>query len=121
MLKVQTYLDRSAVHGTGLFAKQAIKRGTVVWRLDTRCDRLVSEAEYEAMPEPLQCELFEHHATTYAGLRILYGDDARFFNHSAKPNVAARDPISDMVARGYIKFRKKCLFIYFFFLMGFFK
>src|SRR3954447_14982566 len=59
MLKVQTYLDRSAVHGTGLFAKQAIKRGTVVWRLDTRCDRLVSEAEYEAMLEPLQCELFE--------------------------------------------------------------
>src|SRR3954449_13205554 len=86
MLKVQTYLDRSAVHGTGLFAKQAIKRGTVVWRLDTSCDRLVSEAEYEAMPEPLQCELFEHHATTYAGLRILYRDDARFFNHSSEMN-----------------------------------
>jgi len=60
MLKVQTYLDRSAVHGTGLFAKQAIKRGTVVWRLDTRCDRVVSDAEYEVMPEP------------------------RFFNHSAQ-------------------------------------
>ena len=114
MLKVQTYLDRSAVHGTGLFAKQAIKRGTVVWRLDTRCDRLVSEAEYEAMPEPLQRELFEHHATTYAGLRILYGDDARFFNHSAKPNVAARDPISDMVARRYINIGEEMFVDYFF-------
>jgi uncharacterized protein len=113
MLKVQTYLDRSAVHGTGLFAKQAIKRGTVVWRLDTRYDRVVSHAEYEAIPEPLQCELFEHHATTYAGLRILYGDDARFLNHSAKPNVMARDPISDMVARRDIDIGEEMFVDYF--------
>jgi SET domain-containing protein len=68
----------------------------------------------EAMHEALQCELFEHHATTYAGLRILYGDDARFFNHSAKPNVAARDPISDMVARRYINIGEEMFVDYFF-------
>jgi uncharacterized protein len=98
MLLISTYLAPSRVHGTGVFARRAIKKGTVVWRLDTRCDRIISEAEYESLPAKVKRDVFEHHATGYAGLLIVYGDHARFFNHSRRPNLKSRNPISDMVA-----------------------
>ena len=84
-----------------------------MWRLDTRCDRIVSSAEYDSMPPSLQDELFEHHATIYGGLLILYGDDARFFNHSIKPNVFTHSPISDMVAHRKIVVGEEILVDYF--------
>ena len=113
MLLVKTYVDRSRVHGRGVFSAKAIRKGTVVWRLDTRCDRIVSDAEYEALPAKVKREVFEHHATAYAGLRIVYGDEARFFNHSDKPNIRARDPISDMVAARNIAAGEEMLVDYF--------
>ena len=113
MLLVSTYVAPSSVHGTGVFAKRAIKKGAVVWRLDTRCDRIVSEAEYETLPGQFKRQVFDQHATGYAGLWIVYGDHARFFNHSDKPNLRSRNPIADMIAARAIAAGEEILVDYF--------
>ena len=41
MLLVRTYLDRSAIHGIGLFAAERIPKGTVLWRLEPSIDLLL--------------------------------------------------------------------------------
>jgi SET domain-containing protein len=87
MLLVKTYLDRSAIHGIGLFAAERIAKGTVVWRLSPEIDFLVA-AETIAALHPASREQIEKY--TYLdrvlGEYVLCGDDARFFNHSDTPN-----------------------------------
>ena len=39
MLKVKTYLDKSSIHGIGLFANQDIKKGTLVWAFTEGVDQ----------------------------------------------------------------------------------
>lgn len=87
MLLVRTYLDRSAIHGIGLFAAERIPAGTVVWRRSPELD-LALTAEQIAALHPAAREQVEKY--TYLdrmlGKYVLCGDDARFFNHSEAPN-----------------------------------
>jgi SET domain-containing protein len=87
MLLVRTYLDRSAIHGIGLFAAERIPEGTVVWRRSPDIDILLS-AEQIAALHPAAREQIEKYTYLDPGLRtfVLCGDDARFFNHAASPN-----------------------------------
>ena len=41
MLLIDTYLDKSPIQGIGVFAKNPIAKGTSIWRLDQRFDRLI--------------------------------------------------------------------------------
>jgi SET domain-containing protein len=87
MLLVKTYLDRSAIHGIGLFAAERIAKGTVVWRRSPVIDVLLRAEEIAAL-HPAAREQIEKY--TYLdrllGKFVLCGDDARFFNHSDAPN-----------------------------------
>lgn len=87
MLLVKTYLDKSAIHGVGLYAADPIPRGTVVWRLDPRIDVQLTPDQIETLAAPAREQVRKY---TYRDrvLRayVLCGDDARFFNHSGNPN-----------------------------------
>jgi SET domain-containing protein len=87
MLLVKTYLDRSGIHGIGLFAAERIPKGTVVWRRSPDLDVLLT-AEQIAALHPAAREQIEKY--TYLdrmlGKFVLCGDDARFFNHDDEPN-----------------------------------
>jgi SET domain-containing protein len=87
MLLVRTYLDRSSIHGIGLYAAERIPRGTVIWRRSAVLDILLS-AEQIAALHPAAREQIEKY--TYLdpklGTWVLCGDDARFFNHAESPN-----------------------------------
>ncbi len=87
MLLVKTYLDRSAIHGIGLFAAERIPKGTVVWRLSPAIDVQLRAADLERL-HPAAREQIEKY--TYLdrvlGTYVLCGDDARFFNHSDTPS-----------------------------------
>ena len=100
MLLVKTYLAPSAIHGVGVFAGEPIARGTVIWRFDARIDRLLTRAEREALSEPARSfvETYAFPETPDSDIHVLCGDDARFMNHSDRPNtdnpgdtIAARD------------------------------
>lgn len=102
MLLVPTYLDKSPIHGIGLFASEPIKASTVVWRFDDRCDKIILA---ESIPD-LPC-WYRAHCERYGfqwnELFVVCGDNGHFMNHSESPalcdsqmyslpmDVAARD------------------------------
>ena len=87
MLMVETELRQSEIHGTGVFLKKPVRKGELIWRFDSRIDRVYSEEEIASLPEGVQNFLRTystwHEATQ---LWILCGDNGRHFNHSDTPN-----------------------------------
>lgn len=89
MLMVKTRLGPSDIAGIGLFADQDIAKGTVTWRFMPAYDRLLTQAEIEALPEPARSSILEHvYLNAESGLFVLCADNARFMNHADDPNTA---------------------------------
>ena len=87
MLMVETELRPSSIHGIGAFLLEDVKTGDLIWRFDSRIDRIFSDAELQTMPERLQSFLAMY--STFhepSGLWVLCGDNGRHFNHSDEPN-----------------------------------
>jgi hypothetical protein len=87
MLMVETELRQSEIHGTGVFLLEPVRKGELIWRFDSRIDRVYSEDDLASLPEHMQRFLRTystwHEATQ---LWILCGDNGRHFNHSDTPN-----------------------------------
>jgi len=88
MLLVNAYLDKSPIQGIGLFAKQPILKGALVWALDLRFDRLVETALYESLTGPMKDYLDRYAYPHRRDPRyiVFEADDARYMNHSDDPN-----------------------------------
>jgi hypothetical protein len=84
---VETELRQSEIHGTGVFLLEPVRKGDLIWRFDSRIDRVYGEAELAGLPERTR-----HFLRTYSTwheatqLWILCGDNGRHFNHSDTPN-----------------------------------
>jgi SET domain-containing protein len=103
MLMVETELRQSDIHGTGVFLLEPVRKGDLIWRFDSRIDRVYSEEDLASLPELTQSFLRTYSTWHEASrLWILCGDNGRHFNHSDTPNtlslgvgygddVAARD------------------------------
>ena len=87
MMMVETELRPSSIHGIGVFVAEPVAAGQLIWRFDSRVDRVFSDAELNAMPERLQSYL-RTYSTLHDGLKlwVLCGDNGRHFNHSETPN-----------------------------------
>ena len=87
MMMVRTELRLSAIHGIGVFLTEAVKAGQLIWRFDSRIDRVFSDAELGDLPELAQ-DFLRTYSTLHADLRlwVLCGDNGRHFNHSDRPN-----------------------------------
>ena len=84
---VETELRQSEIHGTGVFLLEPVRKGELIWRFDSRIDRVYSEDDLASLPEPMQ--RFLHTYSTWheaTRLWILCGDNGRHFNHSDMPN-----------------------------------
>ncbi len=90
MMMVETELRPSAIHGTGVFLLEPVRRGDLIWRFDDRVDRVYPDVELAGMPERLRTFLSIY--STYheqTGLWVLCGDNGRHFNHSEEPNTTS--------------------------------
>lgn len=87
MMMVTTELRPSPIHGIGTFLLEDVKCGSVIWRFDSRIDRVFADAELDHMPESLR-EFLAVYSTYHeqSGLWVLCGDNGRHFNHSEEPN-----------------------------------
>ena len=102
MLVVETYLAPDAFGGNGLFCKNFVKKGTVIWQYNAACDRFYTIEEYRNLPL-LFAKIVDHHGYpgTIDGVHgfVLGLDNDRFINHSDKPNVtyeySASLPVTD--------------------------
>lgn len=91
MMMVETELRPSPIHGIGVFVAQPVKAGDLIWRFDSRIDRVFSDAELQTFPEALKDFLAVY--STYheaSGLWVLCGDNGRHFNHSETPSTLSK-------------------------------
>ncbi|MCX7304502.1 MAG: SET domain-containing protein-lysine N-methyltransferase [Hyphomicrobiales bacterium] len=88
MLLIDTYLDKSPIQGLGLFAKEPIAQGAVIWRLDPRFDRLIEVEVYESMTGAVKSYLDRYCYPRRSDPRyiVFEADDARYMNHASDPN-----------------------------------
>jgi uncharacterized protein len=87
MMMVETILKPSPIHGLGVFLISPVMRGQLVWRFDSRVDRVYSSEEMQTLPAHVQRYL-RTYSTWHAesGLYVLCGDNGRYFNHSYDPS-----------------------------------
>lgn len=91
MLTVPTYLDRSVMHGIGLFSKNVIGAGQTVWEFSPLIDLKFSLAEWHELRRNLSphsfCNLVNY-SYKEKGCLFICLDNAQFMNHSQQePNV----------------------------------
>ena len=84
---VDTELRESSIHGIGVFLTQPVRAGELIWRFDSRIDRVFADEELTDMPEKLQ-KFLRTYSTLQGDLKlwVLCGDNGRHFNHSDRPN-----------------------------------
>ena len=90
MMLIKTRVAPSQIHGMGLFAVDAIPRGTPIWRFLPGFDHDFSPAQFAELPM-----LAREHTRWFCFVRkenghvILSGDHACFINHSVNSNTGA--------------------------------
>ena len=85
MLLVKTYLDKSAIHGLGVFAGERIRKGTKIWRFVEGFDRAYSPKQFAKLPKPAR-EFLKNYGYRVDGEILFTVDNDRHINHSEDPN-----------------------------------
>lgn len=90
MLLVKTYLDKSPIHGIGVFAAVAIPKGTKIWRFVEGFDRWYTPKQFARLPKAAR-DYIKHHGYRVDGEILLTADHDHHMNHSDKPNTYLRN------------------------------
>lgn len=92
MMLVRNYIDKSPIHGIGVFAGEFIPAGTCIWELTPGCDQIYTD-EMLAELEPVQREIILFYGYVEPGMEgvILCCDNARHYNFSTDPNSGSDD------------------------------
>ena len=87
MLLVKTYLDKSPIHGFGLFTDEDIPVGTTVWRM-SELDMVLEKDDFEKLPETAKSYIRHHGDWDIQMQKITMSfDNDKFINHSFNPNL----------------------------------
>ena len=88
MLVVRTYLEKSGIHGFGIFARESISRGTRVWEFHEKLDIRFSPEEFEKLPASVKEEIEWHMYEPEDGGPFFYeATMGKYMNHSREANV----------------------------------
>ncbi len=90
MLLIKTYLDKSSIHGIGVFAGETIRNGTKIWRFAIGFDRFYSHKKLAKLPKPAR-EFIKLHGYKWGSEVLLSMDHDSYMNHSDKPNTYYHD------------------------------
>ncbi|HXA03069.1 MAG TPA: SET domain-containing protein [Cytophagaceae bacterium] len=86
MLIVETYLSQTESKGAGLFSKDLLPKGTTWWIRSQEFDKIALPVEFSSYTELAQSFIKEYGFLESTGNWYLCIDNARFCNHSDKPN-----------------------------------
>lgn len=86
MLLIPTYIGPSNIDGIGLFAAQGIKVGTVIWKFTPPFDLKFNKKILRRLNKYSKIQLINFSYLSESGDFVLCADNARFINHSIKPN-----------------------------------
>lgn len=105
MLVISAFISQSALHGLGVFSRDAIRAGQVVSQFRPPLDVMVTREFVASLSAP-EREYLRHfsYLSLFLDVYILTGDHDRYMNHSGEPNVGiAGDRTTDSVALRDIK------------------
>jgi SET domain-containing protein len=90
MLVVATYVDKSPIHGRGVFTRVPIRRGETVWRFDECFDFLAPVENFGALDEMTRAlvRAYTCRPWTEPRFRLVETDNGRFMNHGDVPNLS---------------------------------
>lgn len=94
MLLVRTRLRMSKIHGIGCFVRDDVPKGKPVWMFHVAFDRLISPQDAEACHDRDFVDTYTQ-VCAATGMLLLCADNARFINHSERPNISSNVPLSD--------------------------
>jgi hypothetical protein len=89
MLLIKTYLDKSSIHGIGVFADEFVNKGTLVWKFNPLIDIILTEEQLNELPEVTR-KFVKVIAFSYpfeVDNYCMCLDHAQYMNHSNMPNV----------------------------------
>ena len=90
MLLVKTYLDKSPIHGIGVFAGEDIRKGRKIWVFAEGYDRFYSPKQFAKLPKQARAFL-NSYGYRVDGEVLFTVDNDRHINHSEEPNTYLRD------------------------------
>jgi SET domain-containing protein len=90
MLLIKTYLDKSHIHGIGVFAGEFIRKDQRIWRFVIGFDRYYSRKAVAKLPKPAK-EFLKLHGYQWKNEILLSMDNDTFMNHSDDPNTYYKD------------------------------
>lgn len=90
---VRNYVDKSKIHGFGLFAGEFIPKGKLIWEWKKGFDFTISEKDFkkfskEAKRWVLHYGYLDNSKPKGKRKYFICVDDARFWNHAKKPNTS---------------------------------
>jgi SET domain-containing protein len=85
MLLVRTYLDRSPIHGLGVFAGETIAKGAKIWRFVEGYDRCWTPKQFAKLPKPAR-DYLKDYAYNADGEILFTVDNDHYINHSDRAN-----------------------------------
>lgn len=89
MLLVKTYIDRSPIHGLGVFAAERIPKGTKIWRFVEGFDRCYTPKQFAKLPKAAR-DFLKDYAYRVDGEILFTVDNDHHMNHADKPNTVLR-------------------------------
>jgi SET domain-containing protein len=100
MLLVKTYLDKSKVHGLGVFAGQSIRKGAKIWLFVYGFDRFYTRKRLAKLPKQAR-DYINLHGYQWGKEILLSMDYDTFMNHSENPNTVFQNGF--VIARNNIR------------------
>ena len=91
MLLVDTYIDKSPIHGVGVFAKEDIAKGTIVWEYNPLFDITIRKPQLHGLPEHVLHWFATYTMTDPSGDFMISIDNHKYTNHSLEPNCGQSD------------------------------
>lgn len=94
MMLVRAYLAPSSIEGLGVFSRDPIKKGDIVWRFDTRFDQLIPRALLSESDDRTRefIERYGYDMPDHPDHLALDADEGRFMNHCETPNLDFTSP-----------------------------
>ncbi len=92
MLLIAVEVCPSSVHGLGVFAREAVPAGRIIWQFDPGLDQRHPAAWLAAQPAHVPAFLETYGVIGLDKAEVsIPGDHTLFINHSPTPNLAAQD------------------------------
>ena len=116
MLIINTYLDKSKIHGVGVFADEFIKKETLISKIIPGLDCIVEKDSLKNLDHSIK-KHFNDHAYNYdldSSLLVLELGNTNYINHSDNSNIdnegyASRDiNIGEELTCNYKLFDSSC-------------